>query len=108
ITPLILTFNEAPNIGRTLERLGWARDVVVVDSGSTDRTRDMLRQQANVRVFERPFITHMEQWNYGLEETAIRTEWVLALDADYILSEELVREIGSLSPPVDVSGYRAR
>jgi glycosyltransferase involved in cell wall biosynthesis len=108
ITPLILTFNEAPNIGRTLERLTWAREVVVVDSGSTDRTRDLLRQQANVRVFERPFTTHMEQWNYGLAETEIRTDWVLGLDADYILSEELVHEIGSLSPPADVSGYRAR
>lgn len=39
ITPLILTYNEEPNIGRVLERLTWAREVVVLDSGSTDRTR---------------------------------------------------------------------
>ena len=38
ITPLILTYNEAPNIGRTLEQLTWARDIVVVDSFSTDDT----------------------------------------------------------------------
>lgn len=38
ITPLILTCNEAPNIGRTLERLTWARDIVVVDSFSNDET----------------------------------------------------------------------
>jgi glycosyltransferase involved in cell wall biosynthesis len=41
ITPLILTFNEAPNIARTLSKLAWARDVVIVDSHSTDGTREI-------------------------------------------------------------------
>ena len=39
ITPLVLTYNEAPNLGRTLDRLAWAREIVVVDSMSTDDTR---------------------------------------------------------------------
>ena len=38
ITPVILTYNEAANIGRSLERLGWAREIVIVDSHSTDDT----------------------------------------------------------------------
>lgn len=106
ITPLILTCNEAPNIERTLQRLSWARDVVVVDSGSTDRTRDILGQRGNVRLVERPFTTHAEQWTFGLAQ--VRTEWVLALDADYVLSSELIREIASLCPSPGAAGYRAK
>jgi glycosyltransferase involved in cell wall biosynthesis len=107
ITPLILTFNEAPNIERTLAPLSWAKDIVVVDSGSTDATRDMLSRHANVRVFERAFTTHSEQWNFGLEHSDIRTEWVLALDADFVLSGELTQELASLKPDSAVNGYRA-
>jgi len=107
ITPLILTFNEAPNIGRTLERLSWARDIVVVDSGSTDATREILRRYPRVRVFERPFTKHAEQWNFGLGATGISTDWVLALDADYILSEAFVEGIAALNPGADTDGYRA-
>lgn len=107
VTPLILTFNEAPNIGRTLERLHWAKDVVVVDSFSTDETLAIASRFSNVRVFQRKFDTHANQWNFGVRETGISTEWVLALDADYLLSEDLLSEIRSLAPEVDVQGYRA-
>ena len=105
VTALVLTYNEAPNIRRTLERLAWARDIVIVDSGSTDETLEILRGFSRVRVFQRPFTTHAEQWNYGLEETGISTEWILALDADYVLSDELVGEIDRLDPSQAVGGY---
>jgi glycosyltransferase involved in cell wall biosynthesis len=108
VTPLILTWNEAPNIGRTLERLNWASDVVVVDSGSTDGTLEMLGRHPSVRVCLRPFTSHAEQWNFGLTETSIATEWILALDADYVLSEELGQELRLLEPPADVTGFVAR
>jgi glycosyltransferase involved in cell wall biosynthesis len=107
ITPLILTYNEAPNIARTLERLSWAREVVVVDSCSSDRTRDIAASFANVRVVERAFTTHAEQWNFGLRDTGITDDWVLALDADFVLTDEVTREIGALRPAADVGGYRA-
>jgi len=107
ITPLLLTYNEAANIGRTLDRLSWARDIVVVDSLSTDETRAILSRYANVRVYERAFTTHAEQWNFGLEHTGITTEWVLALDADFVLSADAVGELTALSPPKAVGGYRA-
>lgn len=107
ITPLILTLNEAPNIGRTLDRLAWARDIVVVDSGSTDATLEIAARYPSVRVFERRFTTHAEQWNHGLRETGIATEWVLALDADFLLTDEIVREIAALAPGPDTGGYRA-
>jgi glycosyltransferase involved in cell wall biosynthesis len=107
ITPLILTFNEAPNIARTLDRLSWAADIVIVDSLSTDETRTIASRYPAVRLFERPFTTHAEQWNFGLAHTGIRTEWVLALDADFMLSDDVIREMSALKPSPDVAGYRA-
>lgn len=107
ITPLILTYNEAPNLGRTLDRLAWARDIVIVDSLSTDDTRAMAARYPSVRVFERAFTTHAKQWNFGLAETGIKTDWVLALDADFVLTDDVIREIGALSPSPEVDGYRA-
>ncbi len=107
ITPLILTFNEAPNVGRTLERLDWAKDVVIIDSYSTDETLAIVNRFSNVRIFQREFDTHARQWNFGLKETGIATDWVLALDADYVVSEDFLRELRSLAPEPDISGYRA-
>lgn len=106
-TALVLTFNEEPNIARTLGRLTSFTDVVVVDSNSTDRTREIAAGFTNVRIVQRRFTTHAEQWNFGLQQTGIDTEWVLALDADFVLTDEAVREVTSLSPPADVAGYRA-
>ena len=108
ITPLILTYNEAPNIVRNLQRLGWARDIVVVDSFSTDATIQLAKQFPNVRVFQRPFDTHAQQWSFGLEQTEISTPWVLALDADYILTDEFIQEIDCLDPKSGPSGFAAR
>lgn len=107
ITPLILTYNEAPNIGRTLERLDWARDIVVVDSFSDDETLEVISGYPNVRVFQRAFDSHRDQWNYGLSETGIKTDWVLALDADYVLTREFEAEVRQLEPSPEVGGYRA-
>lgn len=106
ITPVLLTFNEAPNIARTLSRLDWAEDIVVVDSGSTDATLGILRSHPRVRIYHRAFDSHPAQWRYAMQETAIRTVWVLRLDADYRLSEELVRELASLKPDPSIAAYR--
>jgi glycosyltransferase involved in cell wall biosynthesis len=108
ITPLILTYNEAPNIGRTLERLDWAGDIVIVDSFSSDSTLEIISRFSQARVCQRQFDTHGNQWSFGLKETGIKSEWVLALDADYLLTAELIEELKSLEPESDVQGYRAR
>jgi glycosyltransferase involved in cell wall biosynthesis len=108
ITPVLLTHNEEQNIGRTLSRLGWAKDIVVVDSGSTDETLTILAACPNVRVFNRPFDTHAKQWRYAVEETQIATDWILRLDADYQVSDELVSELSQLDPDAPVSAYRVR
>ena len=107
ITPLILTLNEAPNIERTLQQLSWAKDIVVVDSGSTDSTTEILKRHPSVRIFTRAFTTHAEQWNFGLEQTGIKTDWVLALDADFVLTDALVKELEALRPEPGAHGYRA-
>jgi len=105
MTGLVLTFNEAPNIARTLAQLAWLPEIVVVDSHSSDGTPAIAAAFPNVRVVQRPFTTHAEQWNFGLEATGITTEWVLALDADFFLSDEVSREIQALQPADDVAGY---
>jgi glycosyltransferase involved in cell wall biosynthesis len=106
ITPVLLTHNEEQNIGRTLSRLGWAEDIVLVDSGSTDGTLAIVAEFPNVRVFKRCFDTHAKQWRYAVEETQIATHWILRLDADYQVSDALVAELARLDPNAAVSAYR--
>jgi len=107
ITPLILTYNEAPNIGRTLERLSWARDIVVIDSFSSDETVEIASRFPQTRILQRKFDTHRNQWTFGLKESGIKSDWVLALDADYVLTPELVEELRVLQPSAVTQGYRA-
>lgn len=107
ITPLILTYNEASNIERNLRQLRWARDIVLVDSFSTDETVAIARRFPQVRVFQRSFDSHQQQWSFGLRETEIKTPWVLALDADYILTDELINEVDKAEPSNDIKGYSA-
>jgi glycosyltransferase involved in cell wall biosynthesis len=107
ITPLVLTYNEEANIRRLLESLSWARRVVVVDSGSTDATRAIVAEFPNTNCVIRAFDDHTEQWNFGLAETGIESEWVLALDADYGLPPAFMDELRLLDPPADMAGLRA-
>jgi glycosyltransferase involved in cell wall biosynthesis len=106
ITPLILTYNEAPNIQRTLEHLTWAKTIVVIDSYSIDNTLEIVKSYSQVEVFQRKFDTHAIQWNYGLEQ--ITSEWVLSLDADYIVTDELISEIKALQTNTEINGYFAK
>jgi glycosyltransferase involved in cell wall biosynthesis len=108
ITPLILTYNEAPNIARTLDSLCWANEIVVVDSFSTDNTAQIAAAYKNVRVMQRVFDCHRNQWEFGLKETGITSEWVLALDADYLVTTDLRNELQQLTPGDGTAGYRAR
>lgn len=108
ITPVLLTYDEAPNLRRTLGALSWAREIVVVDSFSTDGTLALLRTDPRVRVVQRAFDSHAAQWNFAVGEIGIGTPWILALDADYVLSDALVAELAALHPPPEVDAYRAR
>ncbi|HEY0142593.1 MAG TPA: glycosyltransferase family 2 protein [Thermoanaerobaculia bacterium] len=106
ITPLILTKNEEANLERTLSRLGWAHEVVIVDSLSDDATVAIARKFPNVRLIQRPLDTHAAQWQFGLGQ--VGTTWALTLDADYFVPDDFVAELASLQPPPNVSAYVAR
>jgi glycosyltransferase involved in cell wall biosynthesis len=106
ITPLIITHNEAPNIRRTLDKLKWARRIVLVDSGSTDETIEIAQSYPQVEVLRHRFVDFASQCNYGISQ--ITTPWVLSLDADYELSDELVTELKSLAPFETTAGYQAK
>ena len=105
ITPLILTYNEEANIGRTLDQLTWAERIVIMDSYSTDGTLDIASGYSQVDVYQREFDHFADQCNYGLEQ--VDTEWVLSLDADYIVSNELVDEMRALPTNASADGYTA-
>lgn len=92
LTALILTGNEEANISRTLNALQWVPNIVVIDSGSTDATLSILARHPRVEVLHRPFDSFADQCNFGLRH--IRSEWVLSLDADYLVTAELAEEIG--------------
>ncbi|OYD99152.1 glycosyl transferase [Nostoc sp. 'Peltigera membranacea cyanobiont' 213] len=103
ITPLILTYNESPNIHRAIDRLTWAKKIIVIDSYSDDDTVEILQNYPQVEVFYRKFDSFANQCNYGLSK--IDTFWVLSLDADYILSQELINEIKYLPEEAEINSY---
>lgn len=104
ITPVILTRDEEVNIARTLGQLTWAKDIVVVDSFSTDATVAIASRFPNVRVFHREVDSLAGQSNFGITET--RTPWVLLLDADYFVPSSFVDEARALQPQT-TRAYRA-
>ena len=98
LSVVILTFNEERNLPASLESVsGWAADVFIVDSGSTDRTV-AIAEQCGAHVVSHPFTNHARQWQWALEMLPFTTEWILALDADQSLTPELREEIGRKLP----------
>jgi len=105
VTPVVLTYNEGPNIGRCLQKLTWASEALVVDSYSDDQTLAICSDFSNVRVVQRQFDMHANQWNFAIRDAGVSTDWILALDADYLLPENFVHELSLLSPPTHIAGY---
>ena len=103
ITPLILTYNEAPNINRTIKKLTWAKRIIIIDSFSDDATLEIVSQYPQVELFQRQFISFADQCNFGLGK--IMSEWVLSLDADYILSNSLFEELNQIPSNSPINGY---
>ncbi len=104
ITPIIATYNEAPNIERTLAALTWANEVLVIDSFSNDETLEHCAKFDNVRVIQNEYLGPTEQSNFALQQD-IQTPWVLSMDADYVVTPALQAEIATLDPNDDVQGF---
>src|SRR5436309_1919293 len=88
----IITKNEEANIRRTLESVRWADEIVVVDSGSTDRTCEIAREMG-AKVFVEEWKGFAAQKNSAIEKCT--GDWILSLDADEEVSEEIAQEIRS-------------
>ena len=93
ITATIISFNEAENIRAACESVAWADEVVLVDSESTDATREIARE-CGVRVIERPWPGFAAQKQFAAE--AASHDWIFSLDADERVSDELRDSIGAL------------
>lgn len=103
LTVVILTRDEERHIGRALASVKpLASRLVVVDSGSADRTRDIARTMG-ADVFERPWRNYADQFQWALGHCAIDTEWTMRLDADEWLGEDLVTSLGALLPALDAA-----
>jgi glycosyltransferase involved in cell wall biosynthesis len=93
ISATIITLNEERNLKRALESLTCVDEVVVVDSGSTDRTAEIARGYA-ARVVKNPWHGYASQKNYAAAQA--EHDWILSIDADEALSELLQAEIWQL------------
>jgi len=93
LSVIMLTLNEEENLPGALEHLrGWADEVFVVDSLSTDRTVD-IALEAGAKVVQRPFTNFGDQWNFALHCLPISGVWTMKMDPDERLSVPLMQEI---------------
>ena len=79
VTVAIITYNEAENLTELLPMLDWAAEVIVIDSGSTDRTIEIAREHG-ARLQQRPFDSFALQRNFAIDQ--VETDWILSIDAD--------------------------
>ena len=100
---LILTLNEERDLPRCLASARACDDLVVLDSGSRDRTVELARA-AGARVFERPFDNFAAQRNHAQRTIPFRHPWVFHLDADEQLTPELDAECRAASTRTDLDG----
>ena len=109
VSAIIFTLNEEIHLPDCLRSVGEFDDVIVVDSFSTDRTKEIC-DNAGVRFIQHSFEGFGMQRNWALEHGNPKHDWVLILDADERVSQELSSELRELmySIPTDVSAYRLK
>ena len=79
ISATVICLNEADRIERCLESLWFCDEIVVVDSGSSDGTREIARKYTD-KVIEQPFLGYVKQKNFALDRAS--HDWVVCIDAD--------------------------
>lgn len=93
ITAIVLTKNEEKNIEECIKSIkGFAKRIVVIDSGSTDNTVEIARKYG-ADVYSHPFENYARQFNWGIDNTGIDTMWSLRLDADERFTPELCQKL---------------
>jgi glycosyltransferase involved in cell wall biosynthesis len=103
---IILTFNEARHIERAIRSImGIAREIVVVDSYSTDGTVE-IAQGLGARTLQNPFVTQAQQFQWAIENSGVTSAWIMRLDADELVHRDLAAEIDARLPqlPAQVTG----
>lgn len=96
ISIFIQTLNEEQNLPGLLESVSWADDIVVLDSLSTDRTRE-ISEAAGARWFERAYDGRGNHQNWAMENIEFKHRWVFYLDADERMTPELRAEIEEIA-----------
>jgi len=103
ISAVIISFNEEKKIARCIRSVRQVADeVVVVDSFSTDRTPQLVKE-LGARLIQHPFEGYIEQKNYALNQAS--NDWVLSLDADEVLSDALRKSIEKIKEKPLYDGY---
>ncbi len=91
----IPTFNEELNIKKSLKKLRWAKKIIILDSKSTDKTIEISKKFKNVKLISlKKSYDYVSKLNYLINKT--KNKWILLLDADYVLSNELIKKIKHL------------
>jgi glycosyltransferase involved in cell wall biosynthesis len=106
IAIVVLTYNESLHLPRALKHIeGFAREIFVVDSYSTDGTVE-IAQEHGAHVLQHPFQNQAKQFEWALENAPITADWVMRLDADEVIESDLANEIVARLPqlPADVTG----
>lgn len=99
----LIAFNEEQNIGRTLQSIaGIASEIILVDTGSTDKTRD-IAASLGAKVFMEEWRNHIYQKNSALQKCT--QPWVLSLDCDEVVTPELLKSIISAIESPQADGY---
>ncbi|NQW42137.1 MAG: glycosyltransferase family 2 protein [Bacteroidetes bacterium] len=102
ISTIIIAKNEAENLKISLPKLHWCKDIVLVDDNSTDETIK-IAEQFGCRVFTRIFDGFGTQKQFAVSQAL--NNWVLNIDADEVLTDELIEEIQILKLNNEISGY---
>ena len=100
----LITLNSEKTLKSVLEAVYWADEIVLVDSGSTDKTLEIARQ-FNAKIVYRAFDGYGSQKNFATSQAS--NDWILSLDDDEILTHELQQEIQNLSlSTTDYDGFK--
>ncbi len=104
LSVVMITFNEEHNIEKILSNLyGWAKEVIVLDSYSTDQTTEIAKR-LGAKIFKKKFVSFGSQWNYAINNLPIKYNWTMKIDPDEFITDELKNNISKIINKTNISG----